>query len=525
MILPQQLRAQLQSEFDLVCFEDLGTVVKKHSTIYKLFKSLRQDSFLNHQRLIFYTSSRPTGKILSHIQRAASRIDISNWFIKIYCPHDVQHELNAANKQYGYDDQSIEWVSCDLTQTEPLKDSSIASYETMCPAPFGHLDVWHNATAKPCCRYQGTLGDFDLTNAKEVFHGSKFAELRQQLIDGQRPVGCDSCWHSEKHGTQSYRQLFMYKYGDALNSDWIDNPLIREVSVNPNITCNFKCRICNEFTSSSISVEEIKFQDNVEIKSKIKEILKIRTNTDRMDKIINYFRDLYNDLEYFHVVGGEPFLVPKFDNLLQSMIDSGHAEHIGLGLNTNGSQFDLSIIELLKQFHYVEILLSIDDIGPRFEIQRGSNWSLIDSNIKNFLKISQESKNFKVQISPTVNVQNILYLNDLIEYARQNDLDILWTYLDGPAYMNIDYLTPAAKKLVWEKYHNSDNVELVKIAERVRDSVGSDGKTFIEETKKFDFRRKQNFAKHHSEIYQAMSIPDGGCSIDEKNSSYFQFKF
>ncbi len=508
MIDPGTLKIQLSNSYDLVCFEDLSTLTVKHSTIYTLFRSVRQDSFENNQRLIFYSSHRPSAKTLEHIQRAAARVDISNWFIKIYCPHDIQNDLVSVNQRHGYDDTSIEWQCCELTETAPISDSAIANYDTMCPAPWIHLDVWHTDDARPCCRYVGSCGSISKEKAPEIFYNEKFTTLRQQLFQGKQAQGCQSCWHSEQQGTQSYRKMFMDLHGDELNQGWLDDPRIREVSMNPNITCNFKCRICSDGSSSSIAVENIKFETDRYKKIQIKEKLKSRTIDIDPNNVIAYYRPLYADLKYFHIVGGEPLLMPGIDQLLGDMIDLGHADHIRLGINTNGSHYNPKMIELMSKFYGIEILLSIDDVGPRFEIQRGGIWAEVDSNIRKFAQLKHNNPKFKVQISTTVNIQNVFYLDQLIDYANDVNVDILWTYLDQPELLNIDRMTNAAKKIVYHKHHQSPHLELRAIANRVVNSKGSDGTEFLNETKKLDARRNQNFAICHSEIMAAMSIPN-----------------
>jgi hypothetical protein len=70
--------------------------------------------------------------------------------------------------------------------------------------------------------------------------------------------------------------------------------------------------------------------------------------------------------------------------------------------------------------------------------------------------------------------------------------------------MNIDYMTQAAKELVIRKYQTHPRPELQKLAHRVMNSPGSDGKKFVQYMQNLDKLRKQNFLNSHKEIAIAM---------------------
>jgi hypothetical protein len=105
---------------------------------------------------------------------------------------------------------------------------------------------------------------------------------------------------------------------------------------------------------------------------------------------------------------------------------------------------------------------------------------------------------------PTVNIQNILYLDQLIQWAEQKQLNVVFNYLDSPSYLNIDNMTPAARQLVVDQYLNHPHLELQKLAQRVQRSRGSNGSRFMEYMKKLDSYRNEDFASTHPEIAIAM---------------------
>ena len=174
-----------------------------------------------------------------------------------------------------------------------------------------------------------------------------------------------------------------------------------------------------------------------------------------------------------------------------------------LEFSTNGSHFSNAIIKLFKQFKKVEVLLSIDNIGPRFEIERGGAWSTIKENISQFAKINSEFISVKLAI--TVNIQNLLYLDEMVDFAGEKNVSINWTYLEYPSYLCIDNVTQSVKDLVYTKYHDHHNPELQKISNRVQLAKPISGQTFINYMNQLDKRRGQHFSQTHSEIFNAMS--------------------
>jgi sulfatase maturation enzyme AslB (radical SAM superfamily) len=139
-------------------------------------------------------------------------------------------------------------------------------------------------------------------------------------------------------------------------------------------------------------------------------------------------------------------------------------------------------INKLHKFKYVEILISIDDIGQRFEIQRGGSWEQVLKNIKSFKE--EQSSKFMVRLSPAINIQNLLYLDQLVDFSSLFDLQIVWSYLDTPEFFSINNTTQTTKNLVYKKYANHHNDELRSIAARVINSKPVDGTIFLDYMKK-----------------------------------------
>jgi hypothetical protein len=83
----------------------------------------------------------------------------------------------------------------------------------------------------------------------------------------------------------------------------------------------------------------------------------------------------------------------------------------------------------------VKISFSIDDIEDRFEYQRnGANWAQVNVNIRKYCaKISDK---FTIDIFPTINIQNVYYLPELLLWAQAINLTITFSILHFPNFLN-----------------------------------------------------------------------------------------
>jgi organic radical activating enzyme len=496
------LKSELEQKFELVCFYDLADAVIQHGEIFKIFKKHHSSKYTPNQRLVFYTASEPSQLVLNHLQRAATSIDISNYFIIICTPHNVEKLLDTANKKYGNDTVTMQWYSCNIHSTKSINSDKIYSFETFCSVPFGLLSVHaSNNTARPCCKYQEKSESLDKNTIIDVFAGQSMNQLRDDIKHGRKHKNCKTCWTVEESGGTSMRKQFNNKYIQQCDQEWIDDPKIRDLTISPSNLCNFKCRICSPTDSSKIAIEELKFSSDPIEKQKLKKLISVSNRKNSL--ALNQILRVASNLNFLHILGGEPFMWQDLDRLIDQLIDTGQAENIQIEFNTNGSRFPNHVISKLLKFKSVEILVSIDDIEDRFEIQRGGQWSEILKNILAFASL--KSPTFSVKLIVTVNIQNILYLDQLVDFCNNHNLEIVWWFLETPQSLCIDFVNGATKDIVFKKYIDHPNSELQSIAKRMYLTPAIAGDQFLDYVKKLDQRRMQDSSLVLKEIIDAMS--------------------
>ena len=110
-----------------------------------------------------------------------------------------------------------------------------------------------------------------------------------------------------------------------------------------------------------------------------------------------------------------------------------------------------------------------------------------------------------VIVTATVSIQNVLYVDELVDFINRKGVYVGWNYVDDPTELCIDYMTDAAKELVYNKLKDNQDNEVKSIVERVVSATSTSGKAFIDLMDLYDLRRGTNFKQSHGEIYDAMS--------------------
>jgi MoaA/NifB/PqqE/SkfB family radical SAM enzyme len=489
---PEQLKISLESKFEVLCFVDLADISQSISAIYKIFKEQHKDSFGPTERIVFYSRQTPSINLITYIQQAADLLDISRCFIMVCCPEDSNNVFQPAD---------IEHYPV-IVASKFLPDVTPAISDTMCPQPWMHLAILNQGEVKPCCVSSDVLGSVTDQSLEDLFNSPQMVSLRNKLLSGQKPSGCSTCWKQESQNIPSVRQWKLKYTGKQLYSDCIDNPTIRSIDFRPSNICNFKCRICNPRNSSLIAAEQLSFTTDIEKINELKQINIKGKWFDNDEHFITQLVELLPSLENIDFYGGEPFLLKQLPFLLKKATETAHAKHIRLHFNTNGSVYPTNLIPYFQKFKLVDLSFSIDDMHERFEFQRGGSWNEVESNIEMFK--NESTVNFNIALITTVNIQNILYLEELFDWADQNNYEIHLNVLEGPQHLSIDFMTNSAKKLVIDRYQTHFRPELQNISRRIMNSPGSDGKKFVSCMQELDQRRKQNFSDSHYEIAIAM---------------------
>jgi len=491
MISINELNQILSREYILKCFVDLEQLTNAPNVAYKNFQMHYQEVFDNNDRLVLYTTQPISNMLLQHLYQATGLIDISNFFVLICSPNNIKPQVESVASSYFSDRTAFQTLQIEFEETKKLQNNFVLS-DTLCPMPWTHLEISAQGEIKPCCVYRNNVGNIKNSSLHDTFYSHNVSNLRQQLLSGNKPTGCSKCWELESRGLVSNRNYHMSFLKKDLLTTYIDQPKIKSLDIKPGNTCNFKCRICNP-KSSSLFEQEYAKSNQLSVRS-----FNWTEDSNAFDEIT----DLLPSLTNIDMYGGEPFLIKHLTKLVEQSVTSGHASNIRLHYNSNGSIYPTALIEHWKHFKHIDIQFSIDNIGQRFEIERGGSWESIDSNIRKLVDLNLP--NVSISIMPAISIMNIFYLDELLDWANNLGLLVNPLYVTTPPGFDLKDLTVDARKLILDKFHTHPHPVVQDILNYIRTSPESDGKKFRQICKHFDMLRNQHFSDSHPEIAHVM---------------------
>lgn len=345
--------------------------------------------------------------------------------------------------------------------------------DSFCIIPWISIQARPDGRMAACCfmktPYQSSDGeDLHLSSStlSAGFHSKSANELRTNLLAGIKDKNCSICWAEEALGQKSKRQFELSGYEteaqEILDGKYeLKQPIFLDIS--PGDTCNLKCRICNASTSSMWR------QEAVDLKLHINSLPKSAVIESRVSKngkeilFSNWSKtndSFWHELEQwlprikkFNFVGGEPFLSKAHFELLTKAVLGGYSKYQKIQYNTNGTVYpEEQFCSIFSQFQYVQIWVSLDGVGKRFEYQRyGASWDQVLSNFENF----RSHQFIDLAICLTVSAINIYYLFESLDFWLDRGVKVYLGNVIGDS-LNARCLPRQAKEKILERFTKTD---------------------------------------------------------------------
>jgi MoaA/NifB/PqqE/SkfB family radical SAM enzyme len=385
-------------------------------------------------------------------------------------------------------------------------------HDRFCVLPWVSLEASPIGTVRPCCLAEDELVDnagnkFNLASAKfsTIQDSVSMRHLREQFLAGEQPQTCRKCWREERAGRTSKRMHTLDRLKHMIaDTKWTaDAKPLMFLDLKLGNICNLKCRICGSWSSSTFATEEIANIGPNEDRKTNHHYQMLRqgawprenpTFWTEIDQVVDQIR-------YIEFTGGEPFMIREHFDMLQGLVDRGIAGNIEIHYNTNGTQYPEDAAAIWQHFRLVEIAVSIDDVGARFEYQRSNAiWTEVCANIERFKILRSEYSNIHLQFCCTVNVFNVYYLQELADFVYAQGFDyVYWNIMHEAYYFSISTLPAAAKAAITTKLRSCGSAsdaaqqEFNRIADFMNNGVSLDGSNMRREMANLDRRRSQDF--------------------------------
>jgi len=297
----------------------------------------------------------------------------------------------------------------------------------LCVLPFMHGLMDTTDQLLPCCAYNHRHGKQYHVHEFDTWWESGLTEIRQDMLAGRKHEGCNRCWKEEEQGILSYRQRQNEYWAQYQN---IQQPLPKPVFLMMGIGnyCNIKCIMCSP-QKSSLWAEEYEKNQKAFKKINIHFTHYNNGSWSEPEKIERLLDHVATDVEMLHFSGGEPLITPEYKQVLRSVINPSNVE---LHINTNLTMLSEDWITLLKQFK-TTINVSLEGVGEKNDyVREGSDWSVLVRNI-NRLKAA----GIYVAVCHAFSRTSLLALPELLEFCTDNNLQISFTQLTYPPYLQV----------------------------------------------------------------------------------------
>jgi len=381
-------------------------------------------------------------------------------------------------------------------------------HDKFCVLPWISLEASPIGTVRPCCLADDELLDdsgekFSLLSADfaDIQNSNAMRSLREQFLQGKRPQTCRKCWNEERAGRTSKRMHTLDRLKHILGEQtWTaDAKPLMFLDLKLGNICNLKCRICGSWSSSQFATEEINWIKDQDDKKQSYAYQMLRAGAWPRDnqRFWSEIDSALNDIRYIEFTGGEPFMIEEHFAMLQGIVDRGIAGQVEIHYNTNGTHYPQHAAEIWQHFKTVEIAISVDDLGTRFEYQRtNAVWSEVEANIERFRQLRQQHKNIQLQCCATVNVFNVRYIDALANWIVMQGFDfVYWNMMHDAWYFSIATLPDKAKQGI-ERWLRLADVspqhrdEFDRIIDFMNRGASTDG--FMLRMKIADLDRKRN---------------------------------
>ena len=264
------------------------------------------------------------------------------------------------------------------------------------------------------------------------------------MLNGERPEMCTRCFREEDAGITSTRQNWNDKW--AQDRDYtVEAPFtIRYVDIRLGNLCNLKCRMCNPYASNQWVKEWHLVEDALE-ESEYNRLKNMDWPSNEL--VWDNLELIADSVEEIYLTGGEPTIIEEQYRLLDYYIERGTSNKIRLKYNTNLTNIPQKMLKKWNRFKKVQLNCSIDGIGEldRY-IRYPSSWEKIQMN---FLDARLHPK-VNIEIHCTVQMYNILKLNEFLDWALPYEHKIYFNILNHPEQLNIRVLPPDLKDKAFE---------------------------------------------------------------------------
>lgn len=256
--------------------------------------------------------------------------------------------------------------------------------EKYCPLPW--TSIYHqvgNNSPCHCIRNLPSMGPM------EYVKSDIRQSLKEDFLNDKFPSQCVLCESRESMGIKSTRkeviQWFNTNRPETKKYELHDDNDVLRLELRFSNLCNFKCRMCEPYSSSELA-KELAEHEGFEFFDFGSETV-IRSDQKQIEEL----KQLAHKIRSLCLTGGEPFLIKEYYDFMDYLIEQDLAKDIIIEVYTNCSTYNEKFISRLLKFKHVRFVASIDGVGKTAEyIRHGTKWNVVRENILRFAQLPFE---------------------------------------------------------------------------------------------------------------------------------------
>ena len=340
-----------------------------------------------------------------------------------------------------------------------IKQKNSMTKDTICAVPWMHLNFEPNGKVVPCCltsHHNYFAGDLNKQTIDEIWNSSNMKKLRKQMIDGEEPEICATCFNKERVTGESGRYYHSKEFPNVIKiipeitkADGTCTTMeLKYWDFRFSNLCNMKCRSCGPRYSSAWVPDAKKLGYTDQEKVWNIESVDDKTNFD-------FLKDQVQHVQKIYFAGGEPLLMPEHWQTLDMLVENKRFD-VKISYNTNASTLTYgkkNALDYWSQWEYgkIEVWPSIDEIGPRAELIRsGTVWPKVEENLIALSKLD----NIIVRPGMTIGAWNVFRLPEIINHlisigvvtAKHKHQNFFINLLQFPEHYHVSILPDQFRK-------------------------------------------------------------------------------
>jgi len=379
----------------------------------------------------------------------------------------------------------------------------MASQHVFCNTPWYEAHIYWDGSLGICCQESQKLhSDDQVYNIKNMSLGEWFnsepVRKFRRLISGEFQNNiCIRCQHEEYlSGTSrriranqksviftktafenSFKQSPGYehfKFSEGM--DGLTDTMPIDLHIDLGNYCNLACKMCWSGASSRIATQMVKWGNEGDRQYLGNDWTK---DPEVWTRFLNELLTIPK-LKNIHFMGGETLLTARFEQFVDFMIANKRFD-LSMSFVTNGTTFNESLLNKLKQFARVGIEVSIESATEHNSyVRQGTDTAQVLANIKRYQAYCNGSS-ISLTLRPAISALTVGYYHTLLDLCLEEKLLIKSLMVTRPIELQIDVLPLDVKLLYKERYQTI--VEKLKLISTDQDYNESDPNNYLQSVK------------------------------------------